>query len=228
MAIVGGRVVFEYGNIDTVSYVASVRKSILSMLYGVHVQRGQIDLDATLTTLGIDDRGSLTAMERQARVRDLLTARSGVFHSAANDGDDLARAPARGTQRPGTYFLYNNRDFNVLGTYVGRYELAPGAIMTITLVNGRLFAQLTGQRSAAIFPESETEFFYHGTNARISFTRDASGSVTGLLLRQSGGRTAPARKMLPNGEGAQTLRIHRGAKRRGLTHYPPMASLSPA
>jgi hypothetical protein len=130
MAIVGGRVVFEYGNIDTVSYVASVRKSILSMLYGVHVQRGQIDLDATLTTLGIDDRGSLTAMERQARVRDLLTARSGVFHSAANDGDDLARAPARGTQRPGTYFLYNNWDFNVLGTYVGRYELAPGAIMT--------------------------------------------------------------------------------------------------
>jgi hypothetical protein len=69
MAIVGGRVIFEYGDIDTVSYVASVRKSILSMLYGMHVQRGEIDLDATLATLGIDDRGGLTDAERRARVR---------------------------------------------------------------------------------------------------------------------------------------------------------------
>ena len=76
----------------------------------------EIDLDATLASLGIDDRGGLTDAERQARVRDLLTARSGVFHPAANEGDDLSRAPARGSQRPGKYFLYNNWDFNALGT----------------------------------------------------------------------------------------------------------------
>ena len=116
IAVVGGRAIFEYGDTDTVSYVASVRKSILSMLYGIHVKRGEIDLDATLASLGIDDRGGLTDAERQARVRDLLTARSGVFHPAANEGDDLSRAPARGSQRPGKYFLYNNWDFNALGT----------------------------------------------------------------------------------------------------------------
>ena len=120
VAIAGGRVVFEFGNVDTVSSVASVRKSILSMLFGIHVERREIDLDATLGTLEIDDHGGLTDAERQARVRDLLTARSGVFLPAANEGDDLANAPARGTQPPGTYFLYSNWDFNALGTVFER------------------------------------------------------------------------------------------------------------
>src|SRR5687767_10694302 len=34
VAVVGGRVLMTYGNIDTVTYLASVRKSILSMLLG--------------------------------------------------------------------------------------------------------------------------------------------------------------------------------------------------
>jgi CubicO group peptidase (beta-lactamase class C family) len=385
--VVGGRVIFDYGDTDTVSYVASVRKSILSMLYGIRVKRGEIDLDATLASLNINDRGGLTDAERQARVRDLLTARSGVFHPAANQGDDLSRAPARGSQLPGKYFLYNNWDFNALGTifeqstrqsifdafqrdiaapigledfrredhrrggdstksihfayhfrlsvrdmarigylmlrnghwgekeiipvqwvrestraitpvtdmnpperrndpwgygylwwvwdgantpsaykgaymaggaggqyiavlpaldlvvahktvagegvdvsvgrflsildlivaaksgtaehvevrvsesvlreYIGSYELAPGAIMTITFENGQLFAQFTHQRRAPVFAESESSFFYRDANATISFTRNASGSVTGLLLKQSGGRVTPARRLSP-------------------------------
>jgi CubicO group peptidase (beta-lactamase class C family) len=116
MAIVGGRVLFDYGDVDTVSYLASVRKSILSMLIGIYRERGMIDLDRTLEQLGIDDVGGLSAEERQATVHHLLTARSGVFHEASNSGDDLASAPPRGSQPPGTYYLYSNWDFNALGT----------------------------------------------------------------------------------------------------------------
>src|SRR5690606_17503158 len=54
MAVVGGRVLMEYGDVAAVSYLASVRKSILSMLYGIYVDRGVIDLDLTLAELGID------------------------------------------------------------------------------------------------------------------------------------------------------------------------------
>jgi CubicO group peptidase (beta-lactamase class C family) len=50
-----------------------------------------------------------------ATIRDLLRARSGVYHAAANAGDASARAPARGSVKPGQYFLYNNWDFNALG-----------------------------------------------------------------------------------------------------------------
>lgn len=116
VAIVGGRVLMEYGDLETVSYLASVRKSVLSMLYGIWVERGVIDLDETLADIGIDDIGGLTDAEKQAKVRDLLSARSGIYHEASNGGDDLASAPPRGSQPPGTYYLYSNWDFNALGT----------------------------------------------------------------------------------------------------------------
>jgi len=80
------------------------------------VANGTIDLDRTLADLGIDDVGGLLPIERQAKLRDLLAARSGVYHAAANGGDDAAAAPPRGSHVPGTYFLYNNWDFNAAGT----------------------------------------------------------------------------------------------------------------
>jgi CubicO group peptidase (beta-lactamase class C family) len=116
MAVVGGRVLSTYGDIERVSYLASVRKSVLSMLYGIYRARGQADLNQTLAALGIDDHQGLTDAERQATVLDLITARSGIYHPASNSGDDLASAPPRGSQRPGTYYLYSNWDFNAFGT----------------------------------------------------------------------------------------------------------------
>jgi CubicO group peptidase (beta-lactamase class C family) len=116
MAVVGGRVLLEHGDVRAVSYLASVRKSVLSMLFGIAVANGTVSLDRALTQVGIDDVGGLTAAEREATVRDLLSARSGVYHVASNPGDDLASAPPRGSQRRGSYYLYSNWDFNALGT----------------------------------------------------------------------------------------------------------------
>jgi CubicO group peptidase (beta-lactamase class C family) len=110
-----GRVVFQYGDIEELSYIASARKSVLAMLYGYWVENGTIKLDATLESLGMDDIGGLLPIEKQATVEHLITARSGVYHPASYSGDDLARAPARGSQKPGTYMLYSNWDFNAAG-----------------------------------------------------------------------------------------------------------------
>ncbi len=115
-----GRVVFDFGDVEDLSYVASVRKSILAMLYGDWVESGIIDLDATLADLGVDDVGGLLPIERRARVEDLVTARSGVYHPASNSGDNLADAPERGSQEPGTYMLYSNWDFNAAGAVFER------------------------------------------------------------------------------------------------------------
>lgn len=123
LAIVGGRVLMTYGNLDTVTYLASVRKSVLSLMMGNYVRRGTIDLDKSLAQLGMDDIGGLTPQEKEATVKDLLTARSGVYHAASNSGDDLASAPPRGSQQHGTYMLYSNWDFNALG---GAFELMTG------------------------------------------------------------------------------------------------------
>lgn len=110
-----GRIVFDYGDIEELSYLASVRKSVLAMLYGDWVEWGVIDLDATLADLGMDDVGGLLPIEKRATVDHLITARSGVYHPASNSGDNLADAPARGSQEPGSYMLYSNWDFNAAG-----------------------------------------------------------------------------------------------------------------
>ncbi|MBX9928131.1 MAG: amidohydrolase family protein [Gemmatimonadaceae bacterium] len=115
MVVEHGRVVFEYGDLTTQSYLASVRKSVLSMLYGIEIARGRVDTAKTLAQLGIDDIGGLLPREREATVQDLLTARSGVYHPASNAGDNLADAPPRGSQPHGTYQLYSNWDFNAVG-----------------------------------------------------------------------------------------------------------------
>ena len=115
MVIVGGKVIFSMGDCEEPVRIASGRKSLMSMLYGKYVENGTINLDATLAELGIDDKGGLLPIEKQATVRNLLTARSGVYHKASNDGDDTKHAPARGSVKPGTYHLYNNWDFNAAG-----------------------------------------------------------------------------------------------------------------
>jgi CubicO group peptidase (beta-lactamase class C family) len=115
MVVAGGKIAFKYGDVTQVSYLASARKSILSMLFGNYVESGAIDLERTIADLGIDDVGGLLPIERSATIADLLTARSGVYHPAASPGSDTKGVPPRGSRRPGSYFYYNNWDFNVLG-----------------------------------------------------------------------------------------------------------------
>jgi CubicO group peptidase (beta-lactamase class C family) len=122
VAVVGGRVLWEYGDLQAISYLASVRKSILAMLYGKYVENGTIKLDATMADLKIDDVQGLLPAEKAATVLDLLAARSGVYHEAANAactgcGSTMGEPPGpRGSVKPGAHFLYNNWDFNALGT----------------------------------------------------------------------------------------------------------------
>ncbi len=115
MVVDHGRVVFSYGNVADNSYLASCRKSILAMLFGPFVANGTIELSTTLDELKLSDIGGLLALEKKATIRQLLTARSGVYHPASNKGDNLDKAPKRGSIRPGTYWLYNNWDFNTAG-----------------------------------------------------------------------------------------------------------------
>jgi CubicO group peptidase (beta-lactamase class C family) len=122
LVVVGGRVLWEYGDLQAISYLASVRKSILAMMFGRYVESGAIKLDATMADLKIDDVQGLLPAEKEATVLDLLSARSGVYHEAANAactncGSTMGDPPGpRGTVKHGTHFLYNNWDFNALGT----------------------------------------------------------------------------------------------------------------
>jgi len=114
MAVVGGRVAFQYGDVARVSKVASVRKSVLAMLYGKHVAAGRVDLGQTVKQLGLDDLQPFLPEEEGATLLQLLTARSGIYLPAGNP-ELTALSPRRGSQSPGTYFQYQNWDFNAAG-----------------------------------------------------------------------------------------------------------------
>ncbi|MFP3615609.1 serine hydrolase domain-containing protein, partial [Paraburkholderia sp. SIMBA_050] len=54
--------------------------------------------------------------ERQATVRELLEARSGVYHATTYETPWMQRIkPPRGSHAPGAFWCYNNWDFNALG-----------------------------------------------------------------------------------------------------------------
>ena len=82
----------------------------------------------------------------------------------------------------------------ILQDYVGEYELAPTFSIVVTLEEGALFLQATGQPKFPVFAESDTTFFLKVVDAQISFTKDDAGAVAGMILHQNGAN-APGRKV---------------------------------
>jgi CubicO group peptidase (beta-lactamase class C family) len=116
VVLAAGHPVLSYGEPAAVDRIASCRKSFLSALYGIAVRDQKLNLDLTVGEIGVDDYSKLTEVERSATVRQLLQARSGVYiPSSAETAAMKAARPARGSHPPGTFWYYNNWDFNVLG-----------------------------------------------------------------------------------------------------------------
>ena len=114
IAIQDGQLVVEWGDTARRISAHSVRKSMVSALFGVAVHKGLINIEDTLSDIGFDDEPPLNEAELSARIRDLLTCRSGIYHgSVKSDGSD--EPPPRGTHSPGEVFYYNNWSFNALG-----------------------------------------------------------------------------------------------------------------
>jgi CubicO group peptidase (beta-lactamase class C family) len=117
MVIHDGAVLVAWGDVTRRFMCHSVRKSFLSALYGVYVHSGEIAPEKTLAELGIDDEPPLTETEKQAKIIHLLKARSGVYHPAAYESAGMKkRRPQRGSHAAGTFWYYNNWDFNALCT----------------------------------------------------------------------------------------------------------------
>jgi CubicO group peptidase (beta-lactamase class C family) len=70
--------------------------------------------------------------------------------------------------------------------YIGRYELAPSFILTITREDDHLFEQATGQSKFQIYPESDRDYFLKVVDAQITFVTGVNGRATELILHQGG------------------------------------------
>jgi hypothetical protein len=77
-------------------------------------------------------------------------------------------------------------DAAALDRYVGRYQFAPAAIMTVSRDGEHLMVQLTGQPKVEIIPDGDNEFFLQVIDARLSFQMDDKDRATALVLHQLG------------------------------------------
>lgn len=82
------------------------------------------------------------------------------------------------------------QDTTMLQHYVGAYELAPGARLSVTRSGGKLYAQISGQQRFRIFAISDSTYRWTVVEAQVTFHRDAAGTVSGAALHQ-GGRDMP-------------------------------------
>lgn len=85
-------------------------------------------------------------------------------------------------------------DTAILKQYTGDYELGPNFILYVTLEEGKLMVQATGQGKTEVYAEKENLFFSRVPDAKIEFTKDADGKTDKLILHQNG-RDMPAKKI---------------------------------
>lgn len=115
-------------------------------------------------------------------LNDKGKATSLVWHQNGNDqpGPRTGDVPAEKKRER------KKIDPAILAKYVGKYELLPQAIFTITLDGDQLYAQLTGQPTFPVYAESETRFYYEVVEAAITFEQDDKDKTTALVLHQGG------------------------------------------
>jgi CubicO group peptidase (beta-lactamase class C family) len=121
------------------------------------------------------------------------TARLGVVvlsnTSTAAGVDDIglhlldSRNPLIQPAKPHTEVAVNPRLFD---GYVGRYELAPNFVLTISRDGDRLFLQATNQPRFEVFAEGDKEYFLKVVEASVTFVTDDTGRATALVLHQNG------------------------------------------
>jgi CubicO group peptidase (beta-lactamase class C family) len=75
---------------------------------------------------------------------------------------------------------------DALSKFVGMYDLTPKFSLNVTMKDGALYLQPTGQGTLRLWPESPTDFFLKEVDAQLVFERDAGGAVTGVVLHQNG------------------------------------------
>jgi hypothetical protein len=81
-----------------------------------------------------------------------------------------------------------------LAPFAGVYQLDDTRQLDVAMRDGVLFATSTGGRTLRLWAETPRDFFFREIDAQVTFTQDARGVVTGLVVHRNG-RDMPAPKI---------------------------------
>ncbi|MFV0491676.1 MAG: serine hydrolase domain-containing protein [Pseudorhodobacter sp.] len=213
----GGRIVFTHGDITHKYLCHSIRKSFLTALMGEDLAARRIDPTATMESLGIDDIDPLSKVERKATVHDLMMARSGIYHPAGYETEWMQLIKEkRHSHAPGTFWCYNNWDFNALGTI---FTAATG--LSVAKAFEARIAQPLGMEDFSLAgenPDGWTEDFEQSRHAAYPFRMSSRDLARFGQLFLQGGRWS-GKMILPEGWAAESVMRYSHAGHRGAYGY---------
>ena len=104
----------------------------------------------------------------------------------------------------------------LLATYAGVYELAPGREAVVTVTGDLLFVQGLNEPKLPLLVQSETHFMSTATPTGFEFVKDAQGKVTHLIVRGAAGDQKAVRKGAPVAQDFSPA--HHGARLKALRY----------
>lgn len=121
-----------------------------------------------------------------------------LSNSASLDVDQLAtqliQMLAGQPVKPRTFEKAVSVSDEVMQRYVGKYQLAPNFVFTVSVKDKKLMVGITGQPTNQVYARSETEWYYKVVDASITFVVNKAGKCEALVLHQNGANQTAKRK----------------------------------
>lgn len=138
--------------------------------------KSNIQGDTAILSYDLDETETIFGQDLTARYHgtDTWMYRNGRWQIVAGQMFRYYEDPAPG-----------RADLKMYGEYVGSYELAPGVTQTISVRDGKLYAQRGDRPNDELVPESSDIFFRKGVEGRRLFRRAANGKVDAMIDRRN-------------------------------------------
>ncbi len=138
--------------------------------------RSNIQGDTAILSYDLNETETIFGQNMTARYHgtDTWMYRNGSWQIAAGQMLRYYEDPAPGKANPGKY-----ADFS------GTYELAPGRTQTVSVRDGKLYAQRAERPEQELIPEASDIFFIRSVEGRHLFRRADGGEVEAMIDRRN-------------------------------------------
>jgi len=75
----------------------------------------------------------------------------------------------------------------ILESYLAKYELSPGMLLTVIKKDNQLILQIPNQGDIPLLPKSQTAFFIKGSVYEFTFNKNEAGEVESMTMHPDGG-----------------------------------------
>lgn len=158
-----------------VKTITPLPKGYSGQIKVVHA-KSHIEKNTAILSYDMDETEVIYSQPMKARYHatDTWMYRNGQWQIVAGQVLRYYEDPALGTSDPDHF-----------NDYVGKYELAPGVLRTVSADNGHLYIQREDRPREELLPEADCIFFRKGVEGRVLFRYHSDHKVEALIDRRN-------------------------------------------